>query len=83
MWQDPEAKGLEGFFGHVRCVACRVVVKEARPETRRCASGKLAQLIHHGGQLVAAKIRSERYAGCEEILMNENAAPPNTEQGRF
>ncbi len=30
MRKDPEAKGLEGFFGHVRCVACRVVVKEAR-----------------------------------------------------
>ncbi len=60
MRQDPEAKGLEGFFGHVRCVACRVVVKEARPESRRRPSGKLA---HHGGQLVIAKVRSDKFSG--------------------
>ncbi len=31
--EDPEAKGFEGFPGHLRCVGCRVVVKEAWPES--------------------------------------------------
>ncbi len=31
--EDPEAKGFEGFLGHLRCVGWRVV-KEAWPESR-------------------------------------------------
>ncbi len=61
MQLDPEAKGLQGFLGHLRCVGCRVVVKEARPESRRRPSGKLAQLLHHGGQLAAVKVRIDSF----------------------
>ncbi len=34
---------LKGPEGHLRCVMCRVVVKEAWPESRRRPSAKLAQ----------------------------------------
>ncbi len=71
-------------------MGCRVVVKEARPESRRRPSGKLAQLLHHGVQLAAVKVRIDNFAGWEELVMNESAAaPPNTEHellleaGRF
>ncbi len=45
---DPEAKGFEGFLGHLCCVGCHVVVKEAWPKSRRRPSGKLEQLWHNG-----------------------------------
>ncbi len=72
------------------CVGCRVVVKEAWPESRRRPSGKLAQLLHHGGQLAAVEVRIDSFAGWKELIMNETAtAPQNTEHellldtGRF
>ncbi len=48
------------------CVRCRVVVKEARPEARRRPSGKLAQHLHHGGQLAAVKVCVDSFADWEE-----------------
>ncbi len=80
MRQGPGAKGFEGFLGHLRCVGCGVVVKEARSESRRRPFGKLAQLFHHGGQLAAVKVRIDSFVGWEELSMNEAAAaPPITE----
>ncbi len=62
----------------------RVVVKEAWPESRRRPSGKLAQLLHHGGQLAAVEVCIDSFAGWEELIMNESAAaPPNTEHERL
>ncbi len=57
MRYDPEAKGFGSCLGHLRCVGCRVIVKEARPESRRRPSGKFAQLLHHGVYLAAVKAR--------------------------
>ncbi len=68
----------------------RVVVKEAWPESRRRPSGKLAQLLHHVGQLAPVEVCIDSFAGWEELKMNEStAAPPNTDHellldaGRF
>ncbi len=56
-------------------------MKEAQPEVRRRPSGKLAHLLHHGGQLAAEKVRVDSFVGWEELIMNETAAtPPNTVQ---
>ncbi len=65
-------------------------LKEAWPESRRRPSGKLAKLLHHGGQLAAVEVCIASFAGWEELIMKESAAaPPNTEHdllleaGRF
>ncbi len=88
--EDPEAKGFEGFLGHLRFVGCSVVVKEAWPESRRRPSRKLAKILHNGGQLAAVEVCIDGFSGWEELIMNESAtAPPNTEHellleaGRF
>ncbi len=85
----PGSQGIRGFpwspsLCGVRCV------KEARPESRRRPPGKLAQFLYHGSQLAAVKVRNDRFADWEELIMNETAAaPPNTEHellleaGRF
>ncbi len=52
----PGSQGLLGFPWSPSLCGCRVVVKEAWPESRRRPSGKLAQRIHHGGQLVAVEV---------------------------
>ncbi len=57
-------------------MGCRVVVKEEQPEARRRPSGKLAHLLHHGGQLAAVKVRVDSFADLEELIMNETAAAP-------
>ncbi len=59
MKYDLEAKGSEGSLGHLRGVGCGVVVKEARPETRRRPSGKFAQLLHQGVQSAAVSVRTD------------------------
>ncbi len=69
--QEPETKGFEGFLGHLRCVGCRVVVKETWPESRRRPSGKWEQLLHRGGQLAAVKVRIDSFAGWEELIIDE------------
>ncbi len=53
-------------------MGCRVVVKEAWPESRRRPSGTLAQLLHHGGQLAAVEVCIDSFAGWEELTMNES-----------
>ncbi len=90
MSKDPKVKGFEGLLCRLRCVGCRVVVKEARPESRRRPSGKLAQLLHHGGQLAAVKVRIDSFTCWEELIMIKTAAAqPNREHellleaGRF
>ncbi len=56
------------------------MVKEAWQESRRRPSEKLAQRLHHSGQLAAVEARIDSFAGWEELIMNETAAmPPKTE----
>ncbi len=74
----PGNQWIWGLHWSPSLCGCRVVVKEARPESRRRPSRKLAQFLHHGGLLAAVNARIDRFAGWEELIMNESAAaPPN------
>ncbi len=86
----PRSQGLRGFPWSPSLCGVQRCREGGMAGTRRRPSRKLAQLLHHCGQLAAVEVCIDSFFGWEELIMNESAAAPrNTEHellleaGRF